>query len=427
MSRSFWFRSLTAALAATVVCVPGWSQDTFTPVAGWDEQLFPSYIISTAKMKVEEPSEDESAEENEAVDEATADEATAEEAVEVLGDPTGQLGVELTASDAGQQVKVTISCDEIMQPSTLTVQLPESGTTYQLNPPVKYKFQKLAEFTQATPATVTFTVQVGTDDPVEQTATIVIRPVNDCPFMVRYGDDFIDTSYTFAAYVNEQHPHIDRLLREALDGGVVDSFTGYQSGDPGEVIRQVYAIWNCLVDRDVRYSSITATAGASEMVYSQHVRMIDESLNNAQANCVDGSVLMASALRKIGIEPFLVLVPGHCYIGFYVDEEQTALLAVETTMIGADLREAEEIPVLEIVDESITEDLRGEWSWPSFTSAIVHATQDIQEHAEKFEDPNEPNYVLIDIAEARKMGILPIAYRGRPASTPVSDEEGGGQ
>jgi hypothetical protein len=136
---------------------------------------------------------------------------------------------------------------------------------------------------------------------------------------------------------------------------------------------------------------------------------------------------MASALRKIGIEPFLVLIPGHCYIGFYVDEEQTALLAVETTMIGADLREAEEIPVLEIVDESITEDLRGEWSWPSFTSAIVHATQDIQEHAEKFEDPNEPNYVLIDIAEARKMGILPIAYRGRSASTPVSDEEGGGQ
>jgi hypothetical protein len=163
------------------------------------------------------------------------------------------------------------------------------------------------------------------------------------------------------------------------------------------------------------------------MVYSQHVRMIDESLNNAQANCVDGSVLMASALRKIGIEPFLVLVPGHCYIGFYVDEEQTALLAVETTMIGADLREAEEIPVLEIVDESITEDLRGEWSWPSFTSAIVHATQDIQEHAEKFEDPSEPNYVLIDIAEARKMGILPIAYRGRPASISVSDEEGGGQ
>lgn len=31
----------------------------------------------------------------------------------------------------------------------------------------------------------------------------------------------------FAVYVNEQYPFVDKVLREALDEGIVDSFSGY--------------------------------------------------------------------------------------------------------------------------------------------------------------------------------------------------------
>ena len=31
----------------------------------------------------------------------------------------------------------------------------------------------------------------------------------------------------FAANVNEQHPFVEKVLREALDEGIVDSFSGY--------------------------------------------------------------------------------------------------------------------------------------------------------------------------------------------------------
>src|SRR4029077_17901195 len=115
-----------------------------------------------------------------------------------------------------------------------------------------------------------------------------------------------DVSYVFAGYVNEQHPFVDKVLREALDRGIVDSFTGYQSQDSNEVYRQVYALWDALGERDVRYSNITTSAAENQVISSQHVRLIDESINNAQANCVDGSVLFASLLRKIDIEPVLV-------------------------------------------------------------------------------------------------------------------------
>ena len=295
-------------LSAIVLSQVSFAQE-FTPVIGWEEQLFPSYIISTATMKTV-PVEEEATEEEETVDAAKEEEAAGEEpAVEILGKEDGLLGAELVSPGKNVAVKLTITCDEIMEPSTFSGTLPEKGVTYQVMPNIKYKFRKLAEFDQATPVSMTFKLQVGKAPATEQTATVMIRPINDCPFMLVYGDDQVqDIGYTFAAYVNEQHPFLDKVLREALDRQIVDSFIGYQ-GDDDDVLRRVYALWDTLVMRDVRYSSITATAVESETVSSQHVRLIDQSINNAQANCVDGSVLFASLLRKIGIDPFLVLVP----------------------------------------------------------------------------------------------------------------------
>ena len=79
------------------------------------------------------------------------------------------------------------------------------------------------------------------------------------------------------------------------------SFTGYQSEDADEVLLQVFAVWNVLQRRGIKYSDISKTTPNS-VVTSQTVRFMDESLKSTQANCVDGSVLMASILEKIGIK-----------------------------------------------------------------------------------------------------------------------------
>ena len=165
----------------------------------------------------------------------------------------------------------------------------------------------------------------------------------------------------FAAYVNEQHPFVDTVARESLDSNIVESFTGYQSGDPSEVYRQVYAVWHALSSRDLRYSNITTSVAQNRMVGSQHVRLIDQSINNAQANCVDGSVLMASLLRKIDIEPVLVLVPGHCYLAFALDDKGKVFVGLETTLLGASLDDApKEIEGVEdVVDDTTREESSG--------------------------------------------------------------------
>lgn len=387
-----------AAALAGLSITPAAAQESFTPIVGWDQQLFPSYALATATMKHAPPEEADDETDGEGESESTA----------VLGDAHGLLGVQVEAPDDETTISVTVECPELMDSSTFEGVLPSGGTTYSVFPQIRYHYKSLVGNKQATPIAISFTVTIGDDEPETRTETAILRPVNDCPWSVARDDaELADTCYMVAAYVNEQHPFVDMILREALNDGVVDSFTGYQSGDPAEVYRQVYALWNALSERDVRYSNITTSVAVSSQVSAQHVRMIDESINNNQANCVDGAVLFASLMRKIDIEPVVVSVPGHCYVSFYLDAERTMLIGLETTLIGSESdEETNELPGAEdIVD--------GDWlkknSWHTFCAAVAMGTADMIENKDKY-NKEDPDYQLVPIDAARARGILPIAF-----------------
>jgi hypothetical protein len=361
----------------------------FETETGWNDQLFPSFIIATATLKLPE--------------EAIEDRAEGEE---VLGDTQGLLGVTIEAAEDDAPVTVTISCGTIMEPSIFKGTLEKSGTTYTIFPKIKYKYEVLAKRSQPGPVTVTYKVQVG-DEVEEKSETLTLRSINDCPFTLSEDGKPVDVCFMFAAYVNEQHPFVDKVLRESLDTKVVDSFTGYQSKDKAEVYRQVYAVWHALTQRDLKYSDITTSSAESDSVNSQHVRMIDESINNAQANCVDGSVLMASVLRKVGIEPVLIMVPGHCYLGFQLDAEGKEFAALETTLLGSSPDEGVKIEGL----GDVPEEWESRKSWKSFTAALAIGTADLAKNAEKFKKHDDADYQIISVMAARKLGILPIAFQ----------------
>lgn len=375
----------------------------FVPVAGFEQQLFPSYLIATAQLRA---------------DEAPADPHR-------LGDPRGLLGVEIVSPGKDMPVTVTIECDEYLQTSVYSGALPEQGETYQVMPKIRYRYERLAQCEQAAPVNVTFRVQVGNGVEEEQTVTCTVRSINDCPFAFKNGDEVIDASFAFAAYVNEQHPYVDKLLREALDRDVVDKFQGYQTGDSNDVLRQAYAIWDLLVARDIRYSSITTTAVDAESVACQHVRLLEDSISNSQANCVDGSVLWVSLLRKIGIDGFLVVTPNHCYAGFYLTRAHEGVLAIETTLLGAEV-DSEELEIPESLEAAIPEDMRYDDTFSSFVAALETGTKAFlasqallvaggEASPAEGEAPPAPEEALqvtvIDIAAMRKLGVLPIAFQ----------------
>ena len=57
--------------------------------------------------------------------------------------------------------------------------------------------------------------------------------------------------FFFAAYVNEENPMIDQLLREALNTRIVNRFLGYQSKAKGAVDKQVYALLEYITETQI--------------------------------------------------------------------------------------------------------------------------------------------------------------------------------
>jgi len=224
-----------------------------------------------------------------------------------------------------------------------------------------------------------------------------------------------ELGWMFAAYVNENHPVLDKILQEALETKIVIAFK-VTTHEHEETLRQVFALWSALQKRGLQYSSTTTTPCGSETVQSQFVRFLDQSLGNTQANCVDGSVLFASLLRKISIEPFLVTVPGHMYVGFYLGAGKSQFVGLETTVLGlpdvADEKKPSDPPALTALRDKIDATIKSRRDWKTFVKAIQTGTDDLAQNKAKL-DAADPLYQWIDLAEARAQGIMPISYSGK--------------
>jgi hypothetical protein len=380
-------------------------EEEWDPEANMDHQLFPSLLIATASVR---PVEDDDVE-GEQPDPT------------LLGDRFGLLGISIHSNAAHTKVKLTLKENDLMQTSVWEGELPDADEDYFVAPKVNYKFDRLRKMTQQVPLNVTFDVEIDGKSAGEKLETLQVRSLNDCPFGVSNDEETINDEsfiagaapigWMFAAYVNENHPMLDGVLKEALATKIVNAFMHYQADDPAEVLRQVFAVWTALQKRGIQYSSTTTTPGGSDVVYSQYVRFVDQSVKNSQANCADGSVLFASVLRKLSIKPFLVTIPGHMYIGFYTTPDKSAFVGLETTVIGAqsatDERKEGEPAALTALREKLDDETKNTKAWKTFARAIQIASEDLEKNKEKF-DIGDPSYQKIDLDEAREEGIMPI-------------------
>jgi hypothetical protein len=238
-------------------------------------------------------------------------------------------------------------------------------------------------------------------------------------YFVRDGGESVDLSWIFAAYVDERGGAVDRILDAAEKSNIVDKFDGYASADPGRVYRQVWAIWQALTEHGIRYSGADPAIGRGPRVFSQRVRFIDETWADRSANCVDGSVLIASVLQRIGLRSFLVLVPGHAFVGFYTDADAQHAAYLETTLLGATIAAPAKLPDYAAEVEP-TRDNRTSLS--GFAAALAAGRAHRARIANKLDGRHRPDYAVIDISAARAFGIHSIAAESasndRADSTP---------
>lgn len=378
---------------------------TLDPWSYTEQDIYPSAIISTATV-------DWNGDDQEAEDKKTADDPKPKKKdIPIYGDENGWLAVDLAGLPKNAEVEVTISIDGFLKPSTWkgkVTRITKAGEA-RIFPKAIWEYDALLKVRQQRPVNVSFKATVNGAAIPEDTETYVMRSLNDCMFYVLWdeeGEDFDDFSWLFAAYVNENHPEVDMILKEALASGIVSDFDGYQDDDPKAVMMQVFAVWNALQRRGIKYSDVSTTT-PSKYVVSQTVRFLDDSIRATQANCVDGSVLMASVLSKIGITSYLVMIPGHCFLAFDLgDDDKAKRIGLETTMLGND----EIKPVEEIAH--LTEKAKlaeFQKSYKTFGNAVKIGNANLKKYADKFDDENEPNVQLISIPDARDLGIMPIA------------------
>ena len=378
---------------------------TLEPWSYTETDLFPSAIVSTATV-------DWNGDEETAEDKKTEDDPKLKKKdIPVYGDENGWLAVTLTGLPKGAVVEVQISIDGFLKPSKWkgkVTKVTREGEA-RIFPKAVWDYDALLKARQQRPVNIVFKATVNGNEIAEDTETYVMRSINDCMFYVLWdeeGADFDDFSWLFAAYVNENHPEVDVILKEALESGLVSSFTGYQSDDPKQVMMQVFAVWNVLQRRGIKYSDVSTTT-PSKFVVTQTVRFLEDSVAATQANCVDGSVLMASVLQKIGINSYLVMVPGHCFLAFDAsDEEGAKRIGLETTMLGDD----ELNPVGEIANLTQKAKIAEfQESYKTFSNAVKTGNANLKKYKAKFDDESEPDVQLISVADARDLGIMPIS------------------
>lgn len=323
-----------------------------------------------------------------------------------IGNPKSYIAVRVKSSYANSRLRLEVAETPFFSRSVSEFVLPQAGTEYLVFPDIIWNYSALREHLQAEPVSIAITASLNKRSLGNVIHTFSVRSVNEC--LLGYMDarmKFHETGELFAAYVNEDNPQIDAVLREALNARIVNRFWGYQSNKPEVVDKQVYALWYVLQKRGFKYSSISNTSLSSNVVFTQRVRTFDDALASAQINCVDGSVLFASLLKAVNINPILVRIPGHMFVGYYTDRAHTNIHFLETSMIG-DVNLDDFFPE-EKLDSAMAGKSQEKASRLLFDKSKEYATRIYKENEEMIHS-GKANYMFLEIGKAIRARIQPI-------------------
>lgn len=328
---------------------------------------------------------------------------------EYVGNPKSCVAIKLKSGHANTVVRIELAETPFYARSVSTFVLPKEHTEYIIYPDILWRYNALRDNEQAEPISVVSNVEVDGKDLGQKVRTFSVRSINECllGFNKQLPDGrtrYVSTRLFYAAYVNEENPLIDKVLREALNTRIVRRFLGYQS-TPEMVDKQVYALWYVLQKRNFKYSSVSYSSLSSNVVYAQRVRTFEDALNSSQINCVDGSVLFASLLRAINITPVLVQMPGHMFVGYYTDSAKKNLTFLETTMIG-DVDLDDYFPD-EKLDSTRTTKSQGEMSRLTFEKSKEYALREYMRVKDKVQ-VNKPNYLFVEINKNVRRNVQSI-------------------
>ncbi|HZS26372.1 MAG TPA: hypothetical protein VFB76_04015 [Candidatus Angelobacter sp.] len=206
---------------------------------------------------------------------------------------------------------------------------PHEVRTFNLDPELLAQAYDNGEMRQAT-------LMVQVQDPATGRTFAQQRPV----FLHSASDLFWGRKFANAQLLARWvTPHDDRVLQlvssaERLIPG--RHLRGYNI-IPGtkletQVRAQARAVFEAMRRSGISYVSSIYTFG-NYPDETQRIRLPRETLQLSNANCIDVSVAFASAMENLGMQPVVVIVPGHAFTGVRLGPNSQKILYLDLTVL----------------------------------------------------------------------------------------------
>lgn len=167
------------------------------------------------------------------------------------------------------------------------------------------------------------------------------------------------------------------------------AFTGYQTNNANEVLKQIQAIYITLWKKHLIYNN----PPASYETIGQRIRLPQNVLTYNVATCIDLVILFASSLEAVGLHPLILLKKGHAFVGCWLVEE-TFVDCVNDDVSSLSKRTADGIHDIVLVESTfVTKE-----GFIPFNQAMQRGNQNLDDNFE----------YCIDVKRCRGSGIRSI-------------------
>ena len=241
-----------------------------------------------------------------------------------------------TATEIQQRIEVSVQgwSDQEIQMAELP---PGASHTFLFAPSFLPRFYRNREITAAS-AKVTVSDASGRTV-FEATAPVRLRSAED----MYWGPSFKYAPF-IASWVTPHAPQVEDLLARAKRLTPDRRLPGYENWkSPAQQEQETYleakALFNALKQSGLSYVKSSLTLGDHKSV-SERIRLPQATLARSSGNCIDAVVTYASLFENLGMEPAVVLVPGHAYVGVRVAQDGKDFLFVDAALTGRTTFEA---------------------------------------------------------------------------------------
>jgi very-short-patch-repair endonuclease len=199
-----------------------------------------------------------------------------------------------------------------------------------------------------------------------------------------------------SAFVLPNHPAVVGWLRAAaalLEKWTGDpSLSGYQTRSRERVARMAAAVYHALQGTGLTYIDPPASFERE----GQKIRTPDRISAEGMGTCLDLAVLVAACLEQAGLNPLLIAVERHAFVGVWLDEAMFTDAVIEDAALLSKRVELGEVLVFD----------------PTLCTnrPVRNFEQAISAARERLRRPGE-FLALIDVQRSRKGGVRPLPLR----------------